>query len=128
MENCSESTIEELWVVVLARVWNQVKWKKMKGRRYLDVFEHRLEYAKYEPDVASALQRLANTLSIQGIDAPLEAIEGLRNCNEVAMDVLRRWTKLLALKASIKAKEEREERAKSEGGKASEKASEGEKA
>ncbi len=59
MENCSESTIEELWVVVLARVWNQVKWKKMKGRRYLDVFEHRLEYAKYEPDVASALQRLA---------------------------------------------------------------------
>jgi hypothetical protein len=94
-------------VVVLARVWNQVKWQRIRGRRYLDVFEHRLEYAKYEPDVASALQRLANTLSIQGIDAPLDAIEGLRRCNEVAMDVLRKWTKLLALKASMRAKEER---------------------
>lgn len=71
------------------------------------MFEHRLEYAKYEPDVASVLQRLANTLSIQGIDAPLDAIEGLRNCNEVAMDVLRRWTKLLVLKASVRAREER---------------------
>jgi len=107
MEGCSESIIEELWVIVLARVWNQVKWQKIRGRRYIDVFEHRLEYAKYEPDVASALQRLANTLSIQGIDAPLDAIEGLRNCNDVAMDVLRRWTKLLVLKASVKAKEER---------------------
>ncbi len=107
MESCSESTIEELWTVVLARVWNQVKWQRMRGRRYLDVFEHRLEYAKYEPDVASVLQRLANTLSIQGIDAPLDAIESLRNCNEVAMDVLRRWTKLLVLKASVRAKEER---------------------
>ena len=91
----------------MARVWNQVKWQRMRGRRYLDVFEHRLEYAKYEPDVASVLQRLANTLSIQGIDAPLDAIEGLRRCNEVAMDVLRKWTKLLALKASVRAKEER---------------------
>lgn len=107
MEDCSESAVEELWVVVLARVWNQVKWQKMRGRRYLDVFEHRLEYAKYEPDVASALQRLANTLSIQGIDAPLDAIEGLRMCNEVAMDVLRKWTKLLVLKASLRAREER---------------------
>ena len=91
----------------MAKVWNQVKWQRMRGRRYLDVFEHRLEYAKYEPDVASVLQRLANTLSIQGIDAPLDAIEGLRNCNEVAMDVLRRWTKLLVLKASLEAREER---------------------
>lgn len=77
----------------------------MRGRRPLDVFEHRLEYARYEPDIASALQRLANTLSIQGVYAPIEDIEFLRHCNEVAMDVLRKWTKLLALKASAKAKE-----------------------
>jgi hypothetical protein len=107
MEDCSEDVIEELWVVVLAHVWNQVKWRRIRGRRHLDVFEHRLEYAKYELDVASVLQKLANTLSIQGIDAPLDAIEGLRRCNDVAMDVLRKWTKLLALKASIRAREER---------------------
>jgi len=107
MEDCSESIVEEMWVVVLARVWNQVRWWRIRGRRHLDVFEHRLEYAKYEPDVASALQRLANTLGIQGVDAPLDAIERLRRCNDVAMDVLRKWTKLLALKASIRAREER---------------------
>jgi len=107
MEDCSEGVVEELWVVVLARVWNQVKWWRIRGRRHLDVFEHRLEYAKYEPDVASAIQRLANALGIQGVDAPLDAIERLRGCNDVAMDVLRKWTKLLALKASIRAREER---------------------
>lgn len=105
MENCSEGVVEELWVNVLAHTWNQVKWRRIRGRKPLDVFEHRLEYAKYEPDVASALQRLANALSIQGINAPIEDIERLRQCNEVAMDVLRKWTKLLALKASVKAKE-----------------------
>jgi len=121
MEDCSEGVVEELWVIVLACVWNQVRWRRIRGRRHLDVFEHRLEYAKYESDVASALQRLANTLSIQGIDAPLDAIERLRKCNDVAMDVLRKWTKLLALKASIKAREERvkssaELKSKTEGG------------
>ena len=105
MEDCSEGVVEELWVVVLAHVWNHVKWWRIRGRRHLDVFEHRLEYAKYEQDVASALQKLANSLSIQGVDIPLDAIERLRMCNDVAMDVLRRWTKLLALKASIKARE-----------------------
>jgi hypothetical protein len=110
MENCSESAVEELWVDVLAHIWNQVKWRRIRGRKPLDVFEHRLEYAKYEPDVVSALQRLANALSIQGINAPIEDIERLRRCNEVAMDVLRKWTKLLALKASVKAKELRGEK------------------
>jgi hypothetical protein len=110
MENCSEGAVEELWVDVLAHIWNQVKWWRIRGRKPLDVFEHRLEYAKYEPDVASALQRLANTLSIQGINVPVDAVEKLRQCNEVAMDVLRKWTKLLALKASVKAKELRGEK------------------
>lgn len=110
MENCSEGAVEELWVDVLAHIWNQVKWRRIRRRKPLDVFEHRLEYAKYEPDVASALQRLANALSIQGINAPIEDIEMLRRCNEVAMDILRKWTKLLALKASVKAKELRGEK------------------
>ncbi len=105
MANCSESLVEEKWVNVLAHIWNQVKWSKIRGRRHIDVFEHRLEYSKYELDVASTLQRLANSLSIQGIHAPLEDIETLRSCNDIAMDVLRKWTKLLALKASIKARE-----------------------
>jgi hypothetical protein len=71
----------------------------------LDVFEHRLEYAKYEPDVPSVLQRLANSLSLQGVNVPLDKVELLRSREEEAMEVLRRWTKLLALKAQLKARE-----------------------
>jgi hypothetical protein len=102
--------VEERWVSVLAHVWNQVRWGRIKGRRPLDVFEHRLEYAKYEPDVPSVLQRLGNSLSIQGLSAPVEDVEFLRQHEDVAMEVLRRWTKLLALKASVKARELRGER------------------
>ena len=97
--------VEETWVEVLAHIYSQVKWSKIRGRRHLDVFEHRLEYAKYEPDVPSALQRLANALSLQGINVPLDKVELLRSREEEAMEVLRRWTKLLALKAQIRAKE-----------------------
>jgi hypothetical protein len=102
--------VEERWVSVLAHVWNQVRWGRIRGRRPLDVFEHRLEYAKYEPDVPSVLQRLGNSLSIQGLSAPVEDVEFLRQHEDVAMEVLRRWTKLLALKASVKARELRGER------------------
>lgn len=109
MGSCSEKLVEALWVELLAHIWNQVKWRRIRGRRHLDVFEHRLEYAKYEAGVPSVLQRLGNTLSLQGVNAPLEVIEGLRKCEDVAMDVLRKWTKLLALKASIRARELREE-------------------
>jgi hypothetical protein len=99
-----EATLEERWVNVLAAVWSQVKWSRIRGRSHLDVFEHRLEYAKYEPDVPSVLQRLGNTLGIQGLVAPVEDIEELRRNEEKAMEILRRWTKLLALKAMIRAR------------------------
>lgn len=98
-------SVEEAWVEVLAHVYAQVKWFKVRGRSHLDVFEHRLEYAKYEPDVPSALQRLANSLSLQGINVPLDKVEFLRSREVEAMEVLRRWTKLLALKAQMRAKE-----------------------
>jgi len=97
---CDEKVVEEKWTIVLAHIWRQVKWSRIHRNR-LDVFEHRLEYAKYEPDVASVMQRLGNALGIQGVNVPLEDLEYLRACNELAMDVLRRWTKLLALKAMV---------------------------
>ena len=103
-EGCMKE-VEDAWVEVLAHVYAQVRWHRVRGRRHLDVFEHRLEYAKYEPDVPSALQRLANTLSLQGVNVPLDKVELLRTREEEAMEVLRRWTKLLALKAQMRAKE-----------------------
>ncbi|MCC6050784.1 MAG: hypothetical protein LM580_08760 [Thermofilum sp.] len=105
MEGDLARLVEERWVSVLAHVWSQVRWDRIRGRRPLDVFEHRLEYAKYEPDVPSVLQRLGNSLSIQGLSVPVEDVEFLRQHEGLAMDVLRRWTKLLALKASVRARE-----------------------
>ena len=105
MEDCSESTVEEKLVNVLGHIYSQVKWRRMKRRKPLDVFEHRLEYAKYEQDIPSVIQRLSNTLGLQGVSVPLEDVEYLRKCETLALDLLRRWTKLLALKASIRAKE-----------------------
>jgi len=97
--------LEERWVRVLASVYAQVDWRRLRGRRRpLDVFEHRLEYAKYEADVPSVLQRLANSLSLQGFSADVDDIEYLRAREAEALEVLRRWTKLLALKASIEAR------------------------
>jgi hypothetical protein len=107
--------LEETWVEVLAHVYSQVRWHRIRGRSHLDVFEHRLEYAKYEPDVPSALQRLANALSLQGINVPLDRVELLRSREEEAMELLRRWTKLLALKAQIRAKELKQQKRKAEG-------------
>jgi hypothetical protein len=105
MENCDPGVVEEKLVNVLAHIWNHVNWRRIRGRRYLDVFEHRLEYAKYEPDIPSMLQRLGNSLSIQGLILPVEDVELLRKCEDVALDMLRRWTKLFVLKAYVKAKE-----------------------
>ena len=105
MEDCGQGLVEEKLVNVLAHVWNHVNWRRIRGRRYIDVFEHRLEYAKYEPDIPSVLQRLGNSLSIQGLNLPVEDVEFLRKCEGEALDMLRRWAKLLALKASVKAKE-----------------------
>jgi len=105
LEDCSESTVEEKLVNVLGHIYSQVKWRRMKRRKPLDVFEHRLEYAKYEQDIPSVIQRLSNALSLQGVSVPLEDLEHLRKCEPLALDILRKWTKLLALKASIRAKE-----------------------
>jgi hypothetical protein len=102
--------VEERWVSVLAHVYAAVRWSRIRGRRPLDVFEHRLEFSKYEPDVPAVLQRLGNSLGLQGLSVPVEDVEFLRRHEEVAMDVLRRWTKLLALKASVRAREVRRAR------------------
>ncbi|MEM4436138.1 MAG: hypothetical protein QXO22_04165 [Thermosphaera sp.] len=104
MEDSGACTVEEVteaWVEVLAVMFAQAVPKLFsKTRRpWLDVFEHRLEFSKYEEDVPSVLQTLGNRLSIQGLNTPYEKVEYLRRCEEVALDVLRRWTKYLALRA-----------------------------
>ena len=57
--------IEQAWIHVLGAVYRSVDWKKIRGRNPLDVFEHRVRFASYEPTVSRVLDKLMNTLSLK---------------------------------------------------------------
>jgi len=59
-----------------------------------------LEFAKYERDVPSVIQKLCNSLSLQAPSLPLNDVETLRLNEEKAMKILRKMPKLLTLKAA----------------------------
>jgi hypothetical protein len=73
----------------------------MRSRsRKTDVFEHRLTYASHQSDVGALIQKLLNGLSLQAPPLPTGRIDALREDEEIAMKVVRRYTKLLTLKAA----------------------------
>ncbi|MEM1633985.1 MAG: hypothetical protein QXN08_08815 [Nitrososphaerales archaeon] len=106
---CTVDRVEEAWVEVLSQMFAQAvpKLFSKTKRSWIDVFEHRLEFSKYEEDVPSVLQTLGNRLNIQGLNVPLDKVEYLKTCNDLALDVLRRWTKYLALKSYEKWRSEK---------------------
>jgi len=100
------SEIERAWIEVLAHIYKAVNWKKVaKGRSAYDIFEHRLEFSKYESDVPSVIQKLCNTLGLQAPSLPLEYVNLLRENEKEAMKVLRKMPKLLTLYSAERAKE-----------------------
>jgi len=106
MRSNNEGRIEEAWVEVLAYVYKAVDWKKVaRNRSAYDIFEHRLEFSKYEPDIPSVIQRLCNSLGLQAPPLPLDEIEFLRQNEKLALKVLRKMPKLLTLKAADRAKQ-----------------------
>lgn len=101
-----EKQVEDAWVEVLAWIYKAVDWKKVaRGRSAYDIFEHRLEFSKYEPDVPSIIQKLCNSLSLQAPPLPLDKVEFLRQNEKTAMKILRKMPKLLTLMAAQRAKE-----------------------
>ncbi len=101
-----DRNLEEAWTELLAHVYKAVDWKRIARNRIpYDIFEHRLEFSRYEPDVPSVVQRLCNALSLQAPPLPLDVIEFLREHNKDAMRVLRKMPKLLTLKAAQRARE-----------------------
>lgn len=91
--------LEEAWVDVLAAVYRSVDWRRAaRGRNPLDVFEHRLRFASYEPTVPRVLERLMNTLGLQAprplLDV-MDSVRTLRDHEEEAILFLRDNLKLL---------------------------------
>ncbi len=106
IEDAWPDLIEESWVELLASIYKSVNWKKIARKRSsYDIFEHRVERAKYYRTVEEFIQKLLNLLSLQLPPLPIEAIEILKSRNDEAMQILRRKTKYLCLKAILKAKE-----------------------
>lgn len=96
-----EKEIEEAWTIVLGSVFKEVDWNKIRGRnRKTDVFEHRLTYATHQENVASLIQKLLNGLSLQAPPLPTGRIESLREDEMLSMKIVRRYSKLLTLKAA----------------------------
>lgn len=101
VSSATSSEVEQAWTTVLGKIFEAVDWKKMRGRRSrLDIFEHRLAFAKYEQDIPDVIQRLCNTLSLQAPTLPIERVDYLREHRDEAMEMLRRWDKLLTMKAA----------------------------
>lgn len=106
MRSDLDRALEDAWTELLAHVYKAVDWKKIaRNRVSYDIFEHRLEFSRYESDVPSVIQRLCSSLSLQAPPLPLEVIEFLREHNKDAMRILRKMPKLLTLKAAQRAKE-----------------------
>ena len=98
--------LEKAWIEVLAHVYKAVNWKNIaRNRSAYDIFEHRLEYSRHEPNVPGVIQKLCNTLSLQAPPLPLDKIDFLRKNEKEAMKVLRSMPKLLTLYAAQRAKE-----------------------
>jgi len=101
-----EELAEQAWIDVLAHVYRTVDWKRVaRGRSSLDIFEHRLRFSMFEPDVPSVIDKLCNTLGLQAPWLPLDKIDILRKNEKVALKILRKMPKLLTLYASEKAKQ-----------------------
>ena len=98
--------VEEALVEWLAHIYRAVDWKKVaRNRSAYDVFEHRLEFSRYERDIPSVHQKLCNTLSLQAPYVPLDVMDFLRKHEGVALRILRKMPKLLTLRAAFRARE-----------------------
>ena len=108
-----QSEVEKAWIEVLAHIYRAVNWRKVaRGHFAYDIFEHRVEFSKIQPDVPSVLQKLCNTLGLQAMPAPMDKVRFLREHEREAMKLLRKWPKYLAMEAIDRAKQIREEKKK----------------
>ena len=97
--------LEDAWTELLAHIYKAVDWKRIaRSKISYDIFEHRLEFSRYERDIPSVIQRLCNALSLQAPPMPLDTIDFLRKHEKDALKVLRKMPKLLTLKAAKRAK------------------------
>ena len=107
----NDELLERHVVNVLGHIYRKVNWRKMGSRSSYDIFEHRIEYSKYEIDLPKVVQKLCDKLSIQapvyadGVQDWLESMEYCRRHEKESLNLIRTQGKLLTLLAAERSKE-----------------------
>ena len=113
VERDLEEAVTELLGKLLGMVFRQVDWRHVaRGRSKLDVFQHRLLVAGYQPDFDRAFEKLCSGLSLQAPHIDIQLLEELRRHSSLALKVWREKSRLLtylAWKNASQAKAMKEE-------------------
>lgn len=102
---------EDHVVNILGHIFRKVQWGKMGRRSPYDIFEHRLEYAKYEIGIPEFIQKICDKLSIQApvygdsMNDFLQSVEYCRANETNTFKIIRSRGKLLTLLAAKRSKE-----------------------
>ena len=82
--------LEEAIVELLATIYRRANWRQVaRGRDPLDVFQHRVLAAAYQPDLKRFIEKLCRGLGIQGVRIDERLLARLRESEELVMEELR---------------------------------------
>lgn len=85
-----ELTLEDHIVYVLLKVYQRADWRRIaRGRDPLDVFQHRVLAASYQPSFPKFLERLCLSLGIQSVRIESSVLDVLRANERRALEMLR---------------------------------------
>ena len=85
-----ELTLEDHIIYVLLKVYQRADWRRIaRGRDPLDVFQHRVLAASYQPLFTKFLERLCLSLGIQSVRIESSVLDVLRSNERRALEMLR---------------------------------------
>jgi len=105
--------LEEKLVNVLAYVYKDVKWRKIRTKNAYDVFNHRVRAAAHRSTIYEFISKLCNYFGLQSL--PTEVMQDLDYLRKYENEVLNALVSEhipLSLKAILKAKKMKGEKTK----------------
>jgi len=97
---------KQILIDVLAAIFMAADWSKVRGRKPVDVFSHRVIASATRPTLREALSKLCNFLNLQSIpDAALPGLKHLEEKEAAILEELYHSGVYYASLASMRAKE-----------------------
>lgn len=86
--------MQDVLVRLFVEVWR--RWKKDNvGKKWTDVFSHRIKTASSKPTFGQFLDKLCYGLGVQSVDVPRDMIDYLQYNEQIALKMIREQTVLL---------------------------------